>query len=295
MSNSTTIANEWTRLIRFEDYQGNIHYGQPILHDNEMTLADVTSGNIKAHLIEGDIFGAHRVTSTLVPVKRILAPLLPSFYRGIGLNYYQHAHDTKAAIPKNPIVFIKPALTTAGPMDPIVIPTICQDGQVDYEAELAVVIGKTCKDVSKEEALDYVAGYTVCNDVSARKWQTQLCGGQWCFGKGFDTFNPLGPMIVSSKLIKDPNNLTLGTKVNGQVLQHYNTSDMIFDVATLVSFLSQGTTLKPGEVIITGTPHGVGVSRNPQVWLQHNDVCEIFIQGIGSLVNPVVFEKKNKL
>lgn len=162
----------------------------------------------------------------------------------------------------------------------------------------------------------------MCNDVSARKWQTQLCGGQWCFGKGFDTFNPLGPMIVSSKLIKDPNNLKLGTKVNGQVLQDYNTSDMseyivvscdssssgsssgtnvhkrsfvVFDVATLVSFLSQGTTLQPGEVIITGTPHGVGVSRNPQVWLQHNDVCEIYIEGIGSLVNPVVFEKKNKL
>ncbi|KAI9319267.1 fumarylacetoacetate hydrolase domain-containing protein 2A [Dichotomocladium elegans] len=280
------------RFNRFEDRHGNIRYGQPLLSGDQMTASDVTSGKLTAYLIEGEIFGAHRVTSTVVPVKKILPPLLPAFYRGIGLNYVRHAEEIKApTLPKNPIVFLKPGLTTIGPMDPIVVPPICQDGQVDYEAELAVIIGKPCKDVRKEDALDYVAGYTICNDVSARKWQIQLCGGQWCFGKGFDTFNPLGPMIVSSKLIKDPNNLRLGTKVNGKVLQDFNTSDMIFDVATLVSFLSQGTTLQPGEVIITGTPHGVGANRSPQVWLKDKDVCEIFIDGIGNLVNPVVFEK----
>ncbi|KAI8136700.1 hypothetical protein BJV82DRAFT_638440 [Fennellomyces sp. T-0311] len=293
---TSTISTQWTHLIRFEDENGNIRYGQPLLSGSQLTSSDISSGQLKAYLIEGEIFGAHRVTSTLLSVKKVLAPILPPFYRGIGLNYLKHAEETNSKVPQNPIVFIKPPSSTAGPLDPIVIPTICQDGQVDYEAELAVIIGKPCKNVSKEEALDYVAGYTACNDVSARKWQTQLCGGQWCFGKGFDTFNPIGPMIVSSKIIKNPNNLRLGTKVNGQVLQDWSTSDMIFDVATLVSFLSQGTTLQPGEVIITGTPHGVGVSRSPQIWLKDKDVCEIFIDGIGSLVNPVVFARgSNKL
>ncbi|KAI7859275.1 fumarylacetoacetate hydrolase family protein [Circinella umbellata] len=295
MSNST-ISTEWTHLIRFEDEIGNIHYGQPILKGSQLTASDVSGGQLKAYLIEGDIFGTHRVTSTIVSVKKVLAPILPPFYRGIGLNYRRHAEIVKAKTPQNPIVFVKPPKCTVGPLDSIVIPTICQDSQTDYESELAVVIGKPCKNVSKEEALEYVAGYTVGNDVSARKWQTQLCGGQWCFGKGFDTFNPLGPMIVSSKVIQDPNNLRLGTKVNGKVLQDWNTNDMIFDVATIVSFLSQGSTLMPGEVILTGTPHGVGSILSPNVWLKDKDVCEVFIDGIGSLVNPVVHAKSsNKL
>ncbi|ORY93736.1 5-carboxymethyl-2-hydroxymuconate delta-isomerase [Syncephalastrum racemosum] len=294
---TTTLASEWTRLIRFEDENGNIRYGQPVLAGKNLTHQEITGGQLRAHLIEGEIFGTHRVTDTVVSVKKLLSPIEPPFYRGIGLNYKRHADEVKAKFPENPIVFIKPPQTTAGPLEPIVIPAICQDGQVDYEAELAVVMGRTCKDVSKEEALDYVAGYTVANDVSARKWQTQLCGGQWCFGKGFDTFNPLGPMIVSSKLIKNPNSLRLGTRLNNKLMQDWNTSDMIFDVATLVSFLSQSTTLHPGEVIITGTPHGVGSILKPPVWLEDKDVCEVFIDGIGSLVNPVVNErnKGNKL
>ncbi|KAI9488570.1 fumarylacetoacetate hydrolase family protein [Zychaea mexicana] len=287
----STISTQWTHLIRFEDEHGNVRYGQPILSGSQLTVADVSGGQLKAYLIEGDVFGTHRVTSTVLSVKKVLAPILPPFYRGIGLNYRRHAEITKAKTPQNPIVFIKPPRTTAGPLDPIIIPTICQDGQTDYEAELAVVIGKPCKDVSKEEALNYVAGYTACNDVSARKWQTQLCGGQWCFGKGFDSFNPIGPMIVSSKVMTDPNNVRLGTKINGKVLQDWNTSDMIFDVASIVSFLSQGSTLMPGEIICTGTPHGVGSILSPQVWLKDKDVCEIFVDGIGSLVNPVVHAK----
>ncbi|KAG0167326.1 hypothetical protein DFQ28_005177 [Apophysomyces sp. BC1034] len=286
-STFNTIAPEWTRLIRFQDSVGNIHYGQPILPSNELTTDVINSGNLHANIIEGDIFGSHRVTATTVKVEKLLAPLLPSFYRGIGLNYRRHAADTNMAIPKKPIVFMKPGLTTVGPNEPIIIPSICQD-ETDYEAELAVVIGRRCKDVSREEALDYVAGYTACNDVSARKWQTSLT--QWCFGKGFDTFNPIGPMIVSSKLIQNPNNLRLGTRLNGQIMQDWSTNDMIFDVASLVSFLSQGTTLEPGEVILTGTPHGVGVARNPPVWLKDKDVCEIFVEGIGSLVNPCIGE-----
>ncbi|KAI9253762.1 hypothetical protein BDA99DRAFT_518918 [Phascolomyces articulosus] len=292
---SSTINTEWTHLIRFVDEVGNTHYGQPILNNgSQLTGSDITDGQLKAYLIEGDVFGTHRVTSTVVSVKKVLAPILPPFYRGIGLNYRRHAEEIKAKIPETPVVFIKPPKCTAGPLDPIVIPTICQDSQTDYEVELAVVIGKPCKDVSEEEALDYVAGYTIANDVSARKWQTQAV--QWCFGKGFDSFNPIGPMIVSSKMIKDPNSLRLGTKVNGQSLQDWNTNDMIFNVASIVSFLSQGSTLMPGEVILTGTPHGVGVGRTPNVWLKDKDVCEVFIEGIGSLVNPVVHAKSsNKL
>jgi len=161
--------------------------------------------------------------------------------------------------PTYPIVFTKNLGTIQNPSDPVVIPQVCrQNGpEVDYEVELAVVIGKPCKDVSKEDALNYVLGYTCANDISARKWQGQkLGGGQWCFSKSFDTFSPLGPVLVSPTEIPDPNSLDLSLELNGQTMQKSNTRDMIFDVKTLISFLSQGTTLHPGTVILTGTPEG---------------------------------------
>jgi 2-keto-4-pentenoate hydratase/2-oxohepta-3-ene-1,7-dioic acid hydratase in catechol pathway len=153
------------------------------------------------------------------------------------------------------------------------------------------VIGKTCKNVSKADALSYVLGYTCANDVSARDWQKDWGGSQWCRGKTFDTFCPLGPCIVTTDEIPNPNALQIKTIVNGEVLQDWNTSDMIFDVPTLIEFLSGSTTLLPGTVILTGTPHGVGMARKPPRWLQAGDSVTISIEGIGELTNPVRLEE----
>ena len=161
---------------------------------------------------------------------------------------------------------------------------------VDYECELAVVIGRPCKNVSRANALDYVLGYTCANDVSARDWQVKRGGGQWCRGKFFDTFAPLGPCLVTRDEIPNPNTLRLRTILNGETVQDWNTSDMIFDVPTLIEFLSGSTTLLPGTVILTGTPHGVGMAGKPPRWLKAGDEVTIEIEKIGALTNPVALE-----
>ena len=161
---------------------------------------------------------------------------------------------------------------------------------MDYECELAVVIGTTCKNVTRERALDHVLGYTCANDVTARDWQRQRGGSQWCRGKTFDTFAPMGPCLVTRDEIPHPNKLALRTRVNGETLQEWNTDDMIFDVPTLIEFLSGSTTLAPGTVILTGTPHGVGMARTPPRWLQPGDTVEIEVEKIGRLSNPVALE-----
>jgi 2-keto-4-pentenoate hydratase/2-oxohepta-3-ene-1,7-dioic acid hydratase in catechol pathway len=155
---------------------------------------------------------------------------------------------------------------------------------------LAVVIGKRCKNVSRDKALDYVLGYTCANDVSARDWQKDFGGSQWCRGKTFDTFCPLGPCLVTADEIPNPNALAIKTVLNGEVMQDWNTDDMIFDVPTLIEFLSGSTTLLPGMVILTGTPHGVGMARKPPVWLKSGDRLTIEIERIGALTNPVLDE-----
>jgi 2-keto-4-pentenoate hydratase/2-oxohepta-3-ene-1,7-dioic acid hydratase in catechol pathway len=162
--------------------------------------------------------------------------------------------------------------------------------KVDYECELAVVIGKTCKNVSRTKALEYVLGYTCGNDVSARDWQLERSGGQWCRGKSFDTFAPLGPCLATPDELPCPLALRIRTEVNGETLQDWNTSDMIFDVPALIEFLSGSTTLLPGTVILTGTPHGVGMARTPPRWLRPGDVVSVEIEGIGRLTNPVALE-----
>lgn len=159
--------------------------------------------------------------------------------------------------------------------------------KVDYEVELAVVIGQRAKNVARAQALSYVAGYTVANDVSARDWQLERGGGQWSRGKSFDTFCPLGPALVTPDEIPDPQNLQVKTVLNGQTMQDWNTRDMIFDVATLIEFLSHETTLWPGTVILTGTPQGVGMARTPPVFLRVGDTVLCEIEGIGALSNPV--------
>jgi len=163
--------------------------------------------------------------------------------------------------------------------------------EVDYETELAVVIGRAAKDVDTAEALHYVLGYTAANDVSARRWQGKRGAGQWVRGKSFDTFCPLGPELVTPDELEDPQNLRLTCVLNGQVMQDANTSDMIFPVAELISYLSSGATLLPGTVILTGTPSGVGFTRKPPVFLMPGDTVEVSVEGIGTLRNPVELQK----
>ncbi len=219
---------------------------------------------------------------------RLYAPvMLPQKVIAIGLNYEDHAAETGAEIPEKPIVFAKYPNTVVGPGEPIRIPPITE--QVDYEAELAVVIGRTAKNVSEEEALDYVFGYTNSNDVSSRDLQFSE-GGQWTRSKSLDTFAPMGPFIATRDEVPDPQNLSVRCILNGEVMQDGTTSKMIFSVAQLISFLSRGMTLVPGDVIMTGTPPGVGFVRDPQVFLKSGDEVSIEIEGLGTLTNVVEAE-----
>jgi 2-keto-4-pentenoate hydratase/2-oxohepta-3-ene-1,7-dioic acid hydratase in catechol pathway len=265
------------RILRYLDSQGQIGYA-----------AEQADGTALA--ISGDIFGEYQLTERRVDIAKLLAPIQPTAIIGIGLNYRFHAEETKATIPQHPVVFMKLPWAVQHPGEPILLPTHLKSDKVDYECELAVIIGKPAKNVSRAEALNYVLGYTCANDVSARDWQKHAGGGQWCRGKTFDTFCPLGPALVTSDEIINPNNLPIKTILNGQIMQDWNTQDMIFDVATLIEFLSGSTTLMPGTVILTGTPHGVGMARNPPVWLQNGDVVTVDIERIGQLTNPVRYE-----
>ena len=230
------------------------------------------------------------VTDAVVTPGRLLAPLQPTTLFCIGLNYRKHAEESNAPIPKYPVLFMKSPSAVQNPGESIVLPRHLRSDEVDYECELAVVIGKACKNVSKANALDYVLGYTCANDVSARDWQIQRGGSQWCRGKTFDTFAPLGPCLVLKDEIPDPNALRIQTFLNGKTMQDWNTNDMIFDVPTLIEFLSGSTTLLPGTVIFTGTPQGVGFAMKPPVFLQPGDTVTIDIEKIGALTNPVVAE-----
>jgi 2-keto-4-pentenoate hydratase/2-oxohepta-3-ene-1,7-dioic acid hydratase in catechol pathway len=234
--------------------------------------------------------GPLQPTEELVIPASILAPLQPTQILAVGLNYRQHAEETGAKIPEYPVLFMKGLNALQHPGAPILLPRHLLSTEVDYECELAVVIGRACKNVAPDQALDYVLGYTCANDVSARDWQKKWGGGQWCRAKTFDTFAPLGPCLVTPDEIPNPQALRLRTLLNGETMQDSNTSDMIFDVAQLISFLSGSTTLLPGTVILTGTPHGVGMARNPPRWLSPGDEVTIEIESIGRLTNPVLAE-----
>lgn len=267
------------RIVRFLDDNGKECYGQSF-------------GEGQALLLEGDLFGGLKETGTQVCVKKLLAPLQPPAILCIGLNYRQHAAETGIKIPEYPVLFMKNPASLAHPHDPIVLPAACVNRpQVDYEAELVVVIGKPARNVPVANALDYVLGYTAGNDVSARWWQKHAGASQWIRGKSFDTFCPLGPELVTADDLPDPQDLRVRCILNNEVMQDGHTSDMIFSVAELVAFLSQGTTLLPGTVILSGTPSGVGFVRQPPVYLKSGDVVSIEIEGIGTLTNPVVEEK----
>ncbi len=202
----------------------------------------------------------------------------------VGLNYADHAREADLARTEVPVFFAKFRNSLTGPTSPILLPQLSD--QIDYEGELAIIIGARCKAASEQEALEYVAGYSIMNDVSARDLQLQT--SQWMAGKALDTFAPMGPGIVPTSAIPDPQALTLTTRVNGQVVQQASTSTMIFSVAAIVAFLSSLMTLEPGDIIATGTPAGVGFKRTPPLFLRDGDVVEVEIEGIGQLRNPVV-------
>ena len=265
------------KIIRYQGSSGATHYG--CQHDN---------GN--ATELSGDIYGEYSDTGTTADVAKLLAPVVPVDILCIGLNYAKHAEEANLPKPEFPVLFMKNIGALQNPGDPIVIPQSLKCETVDYECELAVVIGKKCLNASQEYALDYVLGYTCAHDVSERHWQKHGGGGQWCRGKTFATFCPLGPCLVTTDEITNPNDLSIKTVLNGETMQDWTTDDMIFDVPTLIEFLSGSTILVPGTVILTGTPHGVGAVRNPPVLLKDGDTCTIEVSGIGQLTNPVIDE-----
>lgn len=254
----------------------------------------LSSGEV--HYAVGNPFdGGLTDTEEVVKAPQLLAPVQPAAILCIGLNYAAHAAEGGKAAPDRPVLFMKTPSAVQHPGGPIVLPRRLLSTRVDYEAELAIVIGKPCKNVSRADAMKYVLGYTCGNDVSARDWQRNGGGGQWCRGKTFDTFAPLGPALVTTDEIGDAGDLRITTTIGGEVLQDSRTSDMIFSVAKLVEFLSASVTLAPGTVILSGTPQGVGFARTPPRWLKAGDEVTVEIEGIGKLTNPVVEEEAEEL
>ena len=230
----------------------------------------------------------HR-TGAGIPIEevRLHAPIPnPGKFICIGLNYRDHAIESGMEIPEIPTVFTKYGNAVCGPGDPIVLPSV--SSQVDYEAEFAFVIGKRAKRVNAADWEDYVFGYTCVHDVSARDYQ--LATTQWTIGKTFDSFGPMGPVLVSKDEIPDPSNLRIRFELNGRILQDSNTDQLVFDVPALLEYLSEVMTLEPGDIVSTGTPPGVGMARKPPIYLQPGDTCSVIVEGIGELVNPCVSE-----
>jgi 2-keto-4-pentenoate hydratase/2-oxohepta-3-ene-1,7-dioic acid hydratase in catechol pathway len=220
----------------------------------------------------------------------LLAPIPdPGKVICIGLNYRDHAEETGAKIPTEPVVFNKFPQCVIGPDEPVVLPAACRT--VDYEAELVVVIGRTARRVHRADALDCVAGYANGNDVSSRDWQKGRPGGQWLLGKTPDTFAPCGPWLVTADEIADPHDLAIQLRLNGETMQDGTTAELIFGVPELIAHLTQLVTLQPGDLIFTGTPPGVGMARNPPVWIAAGDTMEVEIAGLGVLSNPVEAEE----
>jgi 2-keto-4-pentenoate hydratase/2-oxohepta-3-ene-1,7-dioic acid hydratase in catechol pathway len=215
---------------------------------------------------------------------RIGCPLnRPSKIICLGLNYLDHKEESGLEKPQKPLLFCKTQNSLAGPFDPIILPQSC--GQIDWEVEMAVVIGREGKRIAPEDALNYVAGFSVMNDVSGR--EAQFADSQWFRGKSFDTFAPLGPALVTVDEVEDFQNLKLTARVNGEVMQSGSTADMIFDIPAIISFISEDMTLVPGDIISTGTPSGVGIFREPPVLLNAGDIVECWVEKIGTIRNTV--------
>jgi len=267
------------RLIRFISQDHKTCYGAAASQEDQT-----------AYLVEGSIFDDFSVTRQTAVIKKILPPVLPPNIIGIGFNYTKHAAETGVQKAEIPVMFLKATSSLIAHGEPILLPQAGPD-EVDFEAELAVVIGKPTKNVPPDQAREFILGYCCANDVSSRDWQIKKQKKQWSRGKSFDTFCPLGPCLVTKDEIPNPNHLRIQTEINGTIFQDSNTANMIFPVHQLVSHLSQSMTLLPGTVILTGTPEGVGFTRQPPVFLKEGDRVTISIEKIGHLTNPVVREE----
>eukprot|EP01084_Bolivina_argentea_P046624 85855_1 len=299
---STATMQLPRRIVRFyscsdesksEYDDSTAYYG--ILEDNQQAKV----GTIVSLFDYNDIYdtSSYKANKNKKEIKKLLPPINATNIFCIGLNYKFHASESKMSLPKYPVIFTKPTTAIVGCNDNIIIPKCCikgtdndNPGECDYEVELVVIIGKKCKNVSENDALKYIFGYSIANDVSARKWQLDKdkSGTQWIRGKSFDTFCPFGPCILmeDNKNI-NAQNLNLYTNLNGKTVQNSNTKEMIFPIRKLVSFLSESTTLLPGTIILSGTPDGVGFVRKPPIWLKNGDNVIVSVEGIGDLINNV--------
>jgi len=273
-------------FVRFTDEDGAMQYG-------ELTSSATASKleGTSTPVLSGNPFDGFSKTGKQATIKNLLSPLESTpIIMCIGLNYAHHAKEANLTVPSNPVVFTKPADALAGPYEDISIHPEAQS-QLDYEGELCAIISKDCKNVSEAEALNYVLGYTVGNDISARNFQipATVSGGQFGYAKSFDKFAPIGPAVLIAKEV-DPQKMKYTTKVNGELRQETGTDDMIWSVKKIIVHLSRGTTLRKGTVIMTGTPSGVGLFMQPKGFLKDGDVVEIGVEGIGSIANKMVFE-----
>jgi len=303
-----------TRIVRFADDLNVVRYGHASLEE----LAVLSRGG-RASVAEccadgTGLHGARALTGERVGVRTLLAPIpKPPVIYGIGLNYLTHAHEANLTVPLHPAVFFKNRNSHNDPLKPVSIPP--QSSLPDYEGELAFVFAKDCKDVAAADAMGCVLGFTAANDVSARCWQADKTApdkcllqnetyhpkpiGQWSFSKSFDSHCPLGPALLTtddpSGRFKDGSGLQLQTHLNGKLMQNQTTSDLIFNISKIVAFLSQGTTIDAGTVVVTGTPGGIGYTRKPPVLLKDGDNVTISIAGIGSLTNFISRKNQEEL
>lgn len=268
-----------TRIARLRTAEGLVFHATPTDSGGwERLTGDLAEGFARTgEIVSGDV--------------TLLAPVSPPVIFGIGLNYRSHAQELGRPLPEFPLVFLKQGTAAQAPGGPIELPRGLRSDTIDYEGELAVVIGKPGKNISKERAFEHIAGYCCAIDVSARDWQFQKGGGQFSRSKTFDTFCPLGPMLCTPAEIPDPHTLGLETRINGELRQQTSTSDLIFDIPTLIAFLSGSTTLQTGTVILTGTPGGTGNSFDPPKWLRPGDTVSVTIDRLGTLSNPVIEEE----
>ncbi|BAE55869.1 unnamed protein product [Aspergillus oryzae RIB40] len=288
------IASTFSRLVRFvpKSNPSKVLIGEPVDAQLDVGLALYQGKEVSVRPFTGaSVLNPGQKTESTEIISRILSPLSQNevgSIRCIGLNYTSHAAEMKLSIPDVPTLFIKPPTALSDPWPaPTILPKITQvDNTGDYESEMVIVIGRDAKDVSEADALDYVLGYTAANDVSSRT--SQMNQSQWCFSKGFDTSCPIGPTLVSAALFPDASKFQIRGLKNGKVLQDCPLTDLIFSVPKLVSFLSQGTTLPAGTIILTGTPPGVGAAKNPKEFLKNGDEFAVeLLPHVGTLVTKI--------
>ncbi|KAI4748486.1 hypothetical protein E4T50_01234 [Aureobasidium sp. EXF-12298] len=294
MLSKTPIADiegpVWHRFVRFLADDGLEYCGQPDSEDVDVGLAMLNDTPVMVDILDAKsaLDSDANFTGEKKRISKLLSPISAAqagAIHCIGLNYTDHAAEMKVATPEYPEVFLKPATTITAATGSIIIPKTCHN-QVDGEVELAIIIGRDCKDLTRQNAMEHVLGYTVANDVTARKFQAR--GSQWGFSKGFDTFCPLGPVIVSRQSLPDPKVLELKTVLDGKVMQNGEARNMIFSIEDILVYLSNGHTLRKGTVILTGTPSGIGASYDPPIYLQRGADLKVSIShGLGTLVDSI--------